>query len=185
MRWSLFISGVVVAVLGSFLTSKYDYVGGTIIAFLGAMMIFYGITIPRRNRKELDPRMVLVALLAMFLGLAYITASNMPPDFTVEAEYLTGMLTASAIVFGFWTILIHPKPEERTAKWLYEEVLSTLFFLSLGVLVVSVILIYLAALNKLYSAVALFFAIFSFLMNVVNVSLALHSFKFREQPTNT
>lgn len=185
MRWTLFILGIVVAIVGIFVTSKYDYVGGTVLTFLGAMMTFYGIIIPSRQRRELDPRIFMIVFVATFLGLTYITGSNWPPDFAVEAEYLTGMLTASAIVFGFWAVLIQRKPEERTAKWLYEEVLSTQFFLSLGVLVLSVILIYVAALNKLYSVVALFFAMFSFLMNVVNVSLALYSFKFRERSTNT
>ena len=185
MRWTLFILGIVVGIVGILVTSKYDYVGGTFIAFLGTLMMFYGIIIPGRKRKELDPRIVMIVLVATFLGLTYITGSNWPPNFAVEAEYLTGMLTASAIIFGFWAILIQRKPEDRTAKWLYEEVLSTQFFLSLGFLVLSVIVIYLAALNKIYSVVALFFAMFSFLMSVVKVSLALYSFKFRERSKNT
>lgn len=99
--------------------------------------------------------------------------AGLPTDFEVEPEYLSGMLTASSILFGFWVAIIQRKPKKG-------EVILTYFLLSFTLLCVSVVAIYLTALNKIPSHDALLICMASFLMNAVNLALILYVYKFKE-----
>lgn len=179
MRLSLFFLGMAVGVVGALVSSYYSFDVGSPIVFFGGLIAIYGMMIPRDRRKQVDFRIVIWGFVAACFMIMIISFHNLSPDFAVEPEYLTGMLTASSIVFGLWAILIQTKPKERVAKWLYEEVLIESFFLSFGLLVISVVLIYFSALNKMSSVIALLFSLFSFLLNVLNITMALYHFKFR------
>lgn len=115
-----------------------------------------------------------------FAVIGVVGFRDLPPDFEVEPEYISGMLTASAIIFGFWAILIQSKPKERVEKWRFEHVLSKLFFFSFLLLILSVVLSYLAALNKLSSVTALYFCLFSFLTNACFITMALYYHRFEK-----
>jgi hypothetical protein len=104
----------------------------------------------------------------------------MDPWFRVEPEYIIGMLTASAIIFGFWAILIQERPQEIDKEKVYRHVLIALFLFSLATLILSVLFVYLVALGKVPPFTALWFCMYSFLSNAVNFSIGLYYQKLKE-----
>lgn len=129
---------------------------------------------------ELDFRIAYFVFWVSFFVITIAGFYGLPPDFKVEAEYMSGMLTASSILFGFWVMLIQAKPKERTEKWVYEKALSKIFYISVMFLMIPVVSIYFAALNKLSSVGALYSCMVSFLFNALNLMVALYYYKFKE-----
>jgi len=103
----------------------------------------------------------------------------MDPWFGVEPEYISGTLTASAIIFGFWGVLIQEGSGEKDKLEAYWRALIVLFFFSLATLVLSVVNIYLVALHKVPPFVALWVCLYSFLSNAVNFTIALYYLRFK------
>jgi hypothetical protein len=114
-----------------------------------------------------------------FAVLALTAFAGMDPWLEVEPEYITGTLTASAIIFGFWGILIQEGSGERDKEKVYRRVLIVLFFFSLATLILSVENIYLVALGKVPPFVALWVCLYSFLSNTINFTIALYYLKFK------
>ncbi|TET26014.1 MAG: hypothetical protein E3J73_05240 [Candidatus Bathyarchaeum sp.] len=129
---------------------------------------------------KLDFNVLLAVYFVSCLVLGVVGLWGLPEDFEVEPEYISGMLTASAIVFGFWAILIQTKPKERIEKWRYEHVFSKVFFVSFGLLIFSLVAIYFAALNKLWSATALYVCLVSFLSNALFITMVLYYSRFEK-----
>jgi hypothetical protein len=90
------------------------------------------------------------------------------------------MLTASAIIFGFWSILIQEKPKRIDRENVYRLVLIVLFFFSLTTLILSVVDVYLVACGKVPPSAALWVCMYSFLSNAVNFSIGLYYQKLKE-----
>ena len=87
---------------------------------------------------ELDPRLGLYALFAFLIvvitiGLAFGIETK------VEPEYMSGVLTASAILLGFWAILIQRKPKKDIEIWRFKHLIGEPFLISFITLVVSVV----------------------------------------------
>jgi len=139
--------------------------------------------IKRSGKKvKLDWRILLLLVYVVsFLAITTVGFWGLPPSFEVEPEYLTGMLTASAIIFGFWAILAQIKPEDIVEKSIYQHYLSKPLFFSLLLLTLSVVTVYFSALNKLSSVAALYVCMWSFLSNTVFITLALYYQRFPEK----
>jgi hypothetical protein len=127
-------------------------------------------------------RLLLFALIYTwgFAVLALTAYHNMDPWFSIEPEYISGTLTASAIIFGFWAILIQERSKEKDKEKVHKRVLIVLFFFSLATLILSVVNIYLVALDKVPPFVALWVCLYSFLSNIVNFTIALYYLQFKE-----
>ena len=113
---------------------------------------------------------------AFFLVLILVSVIGfygIPIDFQVQPEYLTGILTASSILFGFWVVVMEIKPKELT------RVMRIGFFWSFGLFIVSVILTYSTALNRMPSVITLWFCTFSFISNASSLVNYLYFLKFR------
>ena len=126
-----------------------------------------------------DPRIVMPALFFLFMAITTVGMIGLPSDFRVEPEYLSGMLTASVILFGFWAVLIQKEPKEDIEKWRFKHLIGKSFFMSFVLLMLSVVVIYYAALDKLPSPVALFLCMLSFLMNALLITIQLYFQRFR------
>ena len=109
----------------------------------------------------------------IFVAICAFGTIGLPEDFEVKPEYLSGMLTASSILFAFWVAIIQMKPKGSS-------ILLAYFFFSFTFLCVSVVSIYLTALNKIPSHAALGLCMLSFLTNALNLALMLYYYKFKE-----
>jgi len=85
-----------------------------------------------------------------------------PLDFVVDAEYITALLTAASILFGFWFALLGRKIEELGQLIIFRVYLRRVVILCLIWLAASVIAVFLAALNKIPSVVALWMSFVAF-----------------------
>jgi hypothetical protein len=101
---------------------------------------------------------------------------NRQTDLVVEPEYLSGLLSASGILFGLWAIFIGNKPKERVAKHGYENIIFPSFFTSLGFLILSVILVSLSGVKIFSPTYALLFCALSFILNALFLTLTLKYF---------
>jgi hypothetical protein len=109
-------------------------------------------------------RVFLAVLLGTTLFVGYVTRTD--PE--VAPAYLNGILTASGILFGIWTIIIGKDPESELKKVLSPTV-GQLFTFGLVLLVSSVVFVVLTALGTFSSAVALVFCAMSFVTNAYSV----------------
>jgi len=118
----------------------------------------------------------------MIFGIAIIVIGiyGLPIGFEVNPEYINGILTASSILFGFWAVLIERQPKERTERFRYKILLENFFF-SFTFLMLSVVMIYFAALNKLHSVFALSFCLVSFMSNAYFLAMTLYYYKFKRK----
>lgn len=133
--------------------------------------------------KVLDlelPKFLQIVFTILVIIITLLGFYGLPLDFKVNAEYIIGVLAASSIVFGFWTMLIERKPKEETKKFLYEHAFRFSFFISLAVLVGSVVATYFTALDKLYSTFTLWICTTSFCFNLYVVAITLYYFKFKD-----
>lgn len=101
-------------------------------------------------------------------------------DFDVEAEYLSGVITASGILFGLWAIVLERKPTDKTKKGHYETFIKETFLVSLSFLIVSVIVIALTAVNFYSPSYALFINTLSFCAVALSFTITIYFFKFKE-----
>ena len=118
----------------------------------------------------------------MVLGLLY----GLSKDVEVDVGYMNGILTASSILFGFWAILIKRKPKERTNKWQFEakkwqyQLVARSFYGSLILLMASVLLIYLSAIDMMSSVLTLIFCTMSLFFNAYLIAITLYYYEFKE-----
>ena len=77
--------------------------------------------------------LAIIILVFFFIGLydSPISIFTRENAFEVEAEYLSGILSASSILFGIWAIVLEKKPENVVYKWLFEHVTGKGFFIFL------------------------------------------------------
>jgi hypothetical protein len=101
-------------------------------------------------------------------------------NFQVQPEYLTGILSASSILFGLWAIIIERKPKGVVQESAYYESIPTLFWFSLILLITSVVLVSCTAVEFLSSSFTLLVCVVSFVWNAAFLSLALHFYMFRK-----
>lgn len=136
-------------------------------------------------RRQKNQRLI-YALFALFLLIAFglydspLTAIKRETDLKVEPEYISGILSASGILFALWAFLIEKKPKERVAKHGYENIIFPSFFTSLGFLILSVILVFLTGLDLFSPAYTLGFCTLSFIMNTLLLALTLKYYKFTD-----
>lgn len=121
-----------------------------------------------------------------FVGGLYdspISVVNKESDLKVDAEYINGILTASSILFGIWTIVMERKPEGREIiKSEHEHlIMSELFFIPFAFLVISVIFVSLTAVNLFSSQFTLLVCALGFATNAIFIAFALHFYKFKKQ----
>jgi len=124
----------------------------------------------------------LLLAIIFILGVYY----GLQEEFRIDVEYINGILTASSILFGFWAILIERKPKEepnqwqsRVKKWQY-KLAGTSFYASLFALMLSVLLMYLSALDVLSSVFTLMACVTSFYFNAYLLAMTLYYYKFKE-----
>jgi len=129
---------------------------------------------------------VFVALMGLIISfiLSGLHASPFAPkqDFQVQAEYLSGILTANGILFALWAIIIERKPPKKTEKWIFEHVVIEEFFVPFFFLAVSILFVTLVALDLFSSVFALVFCSISFFINAMLITLALYYHKFKAEP---
>jgi hypothetical protein len=128
-------------------------------------------------KMDYDTVMLLVFLLAyscipIVLILGFVGISGI---LEVNVEYINGILTASGIIFGFWTIMLGKEPKNFVEKWLYKNVILRAFWFVFGFFLFSIICVYFSALNKMPSSIALLFVTLSLLYNALFLILLLHS----------
>ena len=129
----------------------------------------------KRQRKQ-KYIYALFALSLFILGGLYdspISVVDRRFDLVIEPEYLSGLLTASGILFGLWAIFIGNKPKDREAKWGYDNIIFPQFFTSLGFLILSVVLIFLSGVQLFSPTWALAFCAFSFILNALFLTLTM------------
>lgn len=124
-------------------------------------------------------------LLAVIFGIIYLAVYH-PESFAynsgfqVQPEYLTGILSASSILFGLWAIIIERKPEGIFQESTYYKSIPDLFWVSLILLITSVMLVLFTAVELFSSSFTLVVCVLSFVLNAFFLSLALHYYIFRK-----
>jgi hypothetical protein len=116
-------------------------------------------------------------IVLMAYGIFSLVLRHALENFQVDAAYIDGILTASSILFGFWTMMVQRKPKQEVEK--YEATIATFFF-SFGTLMLSVVLIFLTALNSCPSVVTLFFVTASFIVNATFLAFLLYELEFKK-----
>jgi len=101
-------------------------------------------------------------------------------DIDVEAEYFSGIITASGILFGLWAIVLERKPKDKTKKRQYETFIKETFLVSLLFLIMSVVVIALTAVNFYSSSYALFINTLSFCAVASFFTITIYFSKFKE-----
>ena len=114
-----------------------------------------------------------------FFLLTLYSLIGMPSGFEVDSEYINGILTASSILFGFWAVILGKEPKEKIEKHLYKYTTIPTIFIELGILLISVIIIFLSAMKKAPSVLALICVFGSFLFNVIMLVACLYSYSER------
>jgi len=133
----------------------------------------------------MKPKNYVVMAFAIFMIFAVgmynnpFTGITEETDLDIDAEYLTGILTASGIIFGLWGIVFEPEPD-KDKQWEYVHIVKGAFFYSIFFLIISVISIMLTAANVYSSLGALLVNTFSFGMNTFFLGITINHFKFRE-----
>ena len=110
----------------------------------------------------------------VFIGLhIFLSAVHIFPSLEVDVdpEYISGMLTASNILFGFWILLIqrHYENDNILIRKLEKTFTIIPFVYNIIFFTISVVYIYLSALFVLPSALALSFLVNSFLTNALSM----------------
>jgi len=118
--------------------------------------------------------------LIFLLALVFIGVYDLPASSEVDAEYLSGILTASSILFGFWFVFIERKPKEERKKLLYEFAVPFSLFLSLTFLAASVVSLYFSALRRIPSTIALVMCTIGFFFIFYTVALTLWFYVFKK-----
>lgn len=106
----------------------------------------------------------------------------------VEPEYISGMLTALSILFGFWIVLVVVTPEEkiknlrsdfdkRRVKFLYKYVTLKMFYVCFVSLFFSVICVYLTALEIIPSGLSLIVLFVIFAVNILYILIGLKALR--------
>jgi len=126
-----------------------------------------------------DPRLLVYILFFFFTAITTIGLVDLSPDFRVEPEYFSGILTASAILFGFYVVLIQKEPKEEQEKWRLKHLVGRSFILSFLLLMLSIVAIYYTALEKIPSPISLWICMFLFLMNAFITTMVLYFQRFR------
>lgn len=99
-------------------------------------------------------------------------------DFQVEAEYFSGILGASSILFGLWIITLGKKPVKRS-NTAYEVAVENFLYCFLF-LVLSVITVALTAVNLFSPPIALLLNTGSFCTNASFLIIPLYYFKMKK-----
>jgi len=122
--------------------------------------------------------MAIFLVISTLIGGLYSTSEFDPQeDKTFDAEYLSGVLTASGIVFGLWGIVLQNKPrrEEEPIYMTSVEIFLVCFFWLLA----SIIMIMLSGLGLFSPRVALIFISLTFIVNASFFALSIYVFKYR------
>lgn len=104
---------------------------------------------------------------------------NPEEDLEFQAEYLTGILTASGIIFGLWVVVFEPEPKEDK-EWALKNITKEPFFLSLLFLIIFVFLIALTAVEVFSPSLALLWGVIGFIVNATFFTVNVYHFKFRK-----
>ena len=134
------------------------------------------------SKKQKDQR-IIYALFFLWLFIVFglydspWAIVNRKTDLKVEPEYISGILSASGILFGIWALFIETKPKDRIAKWNLENLIFPIFFTSLSFLILSVLLVFLAGLNLFSPSFALGFCTLSFVLDALLLYLPLRYVK--------
>jgi hypothetical protein len=126
--------------------------------------------------------MVIVIIFGIIYSAVYYPESFTynSSDFQVQPEYLTGILSASAILFGLWAVIIERKPKGVFQDDTYYNTVSISFWVSFILLIASVLFVSFTAVNVLSSSFALSICVLSFALNAFFLSLTMHFYIFRK-----
>lgn len=132
--------------------------------------------------KEYRSRLLAVPLLALIVfASAFLFLT--PRDFRVDAQYINGILASSSILFGFWVLIVERKnSKEKYRLFLYRELVPSAFFTAFAILIFSVALVYLQALDQIPSVVTLFFVTIDFFFNAWLVALTIYYYELNPWP---
>ena len=133
-----------------------------------------------RSRRLFIAILSIVLLFFFLIGLydSPLSVFTRENEFRVEAEYLSGLLTSLSILFGIWAIMIDKKPENVVYKWFFEHVAGKGFFISFGLLVISIIFVSLTALNLFSPTISVIFCTLNFCYNALIISITVYLMKF-------
>jgi hypothetical protein len=131
----------------------------------------------RRERKNLIYSILLVLPLIAFsltFTLVQITHVEKLESLTIQPEFTNGILSAYGIIIGFWAAIIGLSHSENKLLWKNMDVVKSVFFISLGMLVFCVFLFSFQAIGVLPSYVGLFFSVFCFYLTCVFLGITLN-----------
>lgn len=120
---------------------------------------------------------IFLVISTLISGLYSLSEFDPQEEKDFDVEYLSGVLTASGIVFGLWGIVLQtePKREEEPIYMLFIEI----FLICLFWLLASVIMMMLSGLGWFSPSVALIFISLTFILNAIFFSLSIYTFKYR------
>jgi len=124
-----------------------------------------------------DSRVISIAFVLFVIVIIFVGLYGLPINFKVDVGFINGILTASSILFGFWAFLIQKKPKHFLQKLIYGNIVRGAFNISFAILVSTVVLIYLTALDKLPSVLTLTICVVGFLLNVFFLTLTLYFYE--------
>ncbi len=124
--------------------------------------------------------LILMGLIIYFILIGlHASPLAFKQDFQVQAEYLSGMLTANGILFAFWAIVIERKPQKKRERWIFEHIFAEVFFIPFFLFALSTMFVFLTALDVFSSAIALGFCFFSFYINAIGITIILYYERFK------
>ena len=127
--------------------------------------------------------LIVIFAVGLFFGFY---ANGKPTDIQVNVEYTNGILTATGILFGIWTIVLGRKPtiikdqRDATKKFQIENYVKEEFFFSLFFLVMDVTFLAFTAVNAFSPLVTLLMVTSSFVYTALFLSLSLYYIVFKE-----
>lgn len=127
----------------------------------------------------MDALLVVFGYVIFLMIVAFLGLYNLPSDYTVDTAYLNGFLTAQAILFGFWAVVVGREPKDKVQKWRRQNIIPESFFICFILFGCTTISIWFSALGKVPSLCALSISLIGFLMIAFFVALTLYYYTFK------
>jgi hypothetical protein len=99
----------------------------------------------------------------------------------VQPEFTNGILSAYGILIGFWAAIIGLSPKEHKVLWKNVDVIKTIFFISLGFLVLSVFIFAFQAIGIAPPILGLFSSTTGFYLTCLFLGITLNEIIFRKK----
>ena len=119
---------------------------------------------------------IFFVVFALSSGFYSISEFDPEIDKGFDAEYLSGVLTASVIIFGLWGIVLQMEPKRREEP-IYMSCIE-IFLVCVFFLIASVMMVMVSGLGFFSPMVALVFSNATFVLNAVFFAVTVYIFKY-------